>query len=315
MKRLLFLGGCLLSLPIWAAQQVDETIDADPAGYVEIKNTAGRIEVKSWDKDQVRVVGQLDELTEKFIFERNGNQVLIQVKIPKHSNRRNVTKEDGDNLVIYLPEQSHVIYTSVNSDYIASDYRGGSDISLVNGDISLTELQGRLRVNTVNGDIRSQGLSGDIVMETVNGDIKDQGSSGNRLAYQTVNGDISAQTSIADVMLETVNGDMDVTLSGVKSVESKTVNGELSLAMTLLESAEVQATSVGGEIHLRFMDELSARFDIQAHAGGNITNNVSNDKVQKNKYGPHRWLNFSVSDGSSRVGISTVNGKIILDKK
>ncbi|MDN4502348.1 DUF4097 family beta strand repeat-containing protein [Alteromonadaceae bacterium BrNp21-10] len=314
-KLMLTIGCCLFSLHLMAAQQVDETIDADAQGYVEIKNTSGEITVKIWEKTQVRVVGRLDELAEKLIFERNGNQILIQVKVPKNSHSHNYRKENGDDLTVYLPAQSHVSYTSVNSDFIANDYSGGTDISLVNGDVSLSNLQGRIKVNIVNGDIRSRGLIGDITLETVNGDINDSKSAGTRLALQTVNGDMQSNSSIADVVLESVNGDMKVGLSAVKNAEVKTVNGEVRLNMGLMENAEVHANSVSGRIYLGFVGKVSARFNVEAHAGGNIINDLTDDQVQRNKYGPRRWLSFNVGDGAARVEVSTVSGKVTLDKK
>jgi hypothetical protein len=61
--------------------------------------------------------------------------------------------------------------------------------------------------------------------------------------------------------------------------------------------------------------EVSARFDIEGHAGGGISNDLSADKMQKAKYGPNRWLKFSLNGGSAKVNVSTVSGRVGLGKK
>ncbi|MDP5130705.1 MAG: hypothetical protein NWQ54_07460, partial [Paraglaciecola sp.] len=94
----------------------------------------------------------------------------------------------------------------------------------------------------------------------------------------------------------------------------ETVNGSLEANMQLQKNGEVNASSVGGSIDLNFQQEVSARFDIQAHAGGNIDNRLSEHKVQKDKYGPSRWLTFSLNGGNAKVNVSTVSGRVKIGK-
>jgi hypothetical protein len=61
--------------------------------------------------------------------------------------------------------------------------------------------------------------------------------------------------------------------------------------------------------------QVPARFDIEGHAGGGITNKLSDDKMQKAKYGPNRWLKFSLNGGSAKVNVSTVSDRVRLGKK
>jgi hypothetical protein len=83
----------------------------------------------------------------------------------------------------------------------------------------------------------------------------------------------------------------------------------------LLKSGEVRANSVGGDIDLFFQSGVSARFDIQSHAGGRIRNDLSDDKMQRAKYGPRRWLEFSINGGDARVDVSTVGGDVTLGER
>jgi hypothetical protein len=72
---------------------------------------------------------------------------------------------------------------------------------------------------------------------------------------------------------------------------------------------------VGGKIELLLPESTSAQFEITGHAGGKIINELSEDQVNKAKYGPGRWLEFSMNGGNAQVEASTVHGKILLKKQ
>jgi DUF4097 and DUF4098 domain-containing protein YvlB len=57
---------------------------------------------------------------------------------------------------------------------------------------------------------------------------------------------------------------------------------------------------------------LSVRINVDAHAGGRINNELSTDKVEKQKYGPASSLNFTAGEGDGRINIDTVSGRITL---
>ncbi|WP_438864276.1 DUF4097 family beta strand repeat-containing protein [Neptunicella sp.] len=314
-KWLSIIGLMSISMLVHAGEKVDKTIDADDDGYVEIEHLAGVVNIKGWDKDQVRVVGELDERMEKFIFERDGNEVTIKVKIKKNRSWHHSDDEDGDRLDIYVPQNSHVHYTSVNADVKMDNVLGSADANVVNGNIKATKLAGRIHLESVNGNINADQLAGDLKVETVNGDINSHNDLGDHDSYQTVNGDIVIVSSSAEIKAETVNGDMDLTLSKIKQLVINTVNGNIEAKLDLAKQGEVRGSSVSGDIELSFANNVSARFDIQGHGGGKIVNDLSQDEPQKAKHGPNRWLEFSHNGGNGRVDISTVNGKIKLDKR
>ena len=61
---------------------------------------------------------------------------------------------------------------------------------------------------------------------------------------------------------------------------------------------------------LAYVAMQSARFELEAHAGGSIRNHINDSKVSKVKYGPGQWIDFTEGNGNSRVRVSTVNGKV-----
>jgi DUF4097 and DUF4098 domain-containing protein YvlB len=316
MNRMIMCIALLVSsVNAFSAEQVDKTLDANKNSYIRIEHINGQAKISSWDKAEVKVTGTLGEKTDKFIFERDDNDIVIKVKVKKHSGWGNWGSDDGDDLTIFVPASSKINYSSVNADVEVSGVRGGADIETVNGELEVKKLAGRIRLESVNGDIHATELEGDVKIETVNGDIHSRSSQGRDDKYSSVNGDINVQSQSEKLQVETVNGDIELSLDSVRQLNLETVNGSIKAKMQLQKNGEVTASSVGGSVELYFQDEVSARFDIQTHAGGSITNNLSDDKVNKDKYGPNRWLEFSFNEGRASVNVSTVSGRVKLDTK
>ena len=315
MKRLLLSVSCLgMSWLALAGEEVDRSLDVAKDAHVQIVHVNGSANVQVWDKAEVKVEGTLGDRTKKFIFEKDGNEVLIKVKVKNGSASRNSNVDEGDDLTIYVPKQSNVSYNAINANVDFEGVEGGSRIETVNGSIDAKELSGRIRLESVNGSIEADKLEGDVEIETVNGSIISRDSNGKENSYKSVNGNIDVTTESGDIQVASVNGNIDLSLGEVNQLNIETVNGTIEAHLNMQNDGELNASSVGGAIRLYFQEEVSARFDIEAHAGGKITNKLSDDKVEKAKYGPSRWLEFSHNGGSAKVNISTVNGQVQLDK-
>lgn len=296
-----------------AGQKVNEKLDVSDDVLVDIEHQNGRVEIKGWDKDQVEVTGELSDKAEEFIFEKRGSRVVIEVRMPKRSSWNWKDSENGDDLVIRVPMKSRVDYSSINGDVIASDLENGGSFETVNGEIDVQNASGRLSFESVNGGIETENLMGDISFESVNGGIKDRGSRGDDIRYESVNGDIYVKSSIKEIKVETVNGSIELELGFVQSLEMNTVNGQVDATLNLLDNGSVEGSSVSGRMELKFQEGVSARFDVQAHAGGRLVNRITDDEARKEKYGPRRWLEFTTGNGKGRVELSTVGGRVVLD--
>lgn len=315
-QRWSMFSGLVLSLALvcsqaMARESVDKTLDADANGFVEIKHVSGEAKIVGWDSDQVKVEGSLGDRTNKFRFERSGKSIIIEVEVK--NSKGWWSKDDagkGDDLIIHVPKGSRIEYDSPNARVRVENILGGADISVVNGELRADGLSGRIRLNSVNGDIRATKLAGEVVLDTVNGDIKADQTQGDEISASTVNGDIDVTASASEVTAETVNGDIEFFLTQVEVVNTTTVNGSIEMEMSLADGANVRASSVGGSVELAFQEGVEARFDIESHTGGSIKNRITDQKAQKPKYGPRRWLEFSTGNANATVEISTVHGRI-----
>src|SRR5690606_10671413 len=60
---------CLAAFPALAGTPIDQTRPMDPRGRSEIENLKGRVEVRAWDRQEVKVTGTLGDGVEKFSLE------------------------------------------------------------------------------------------------------------------------------------------------------------------------------------------------------------------------------------------------------
>ncbi|MDO6568532.1 DUF4097 family beta strand repeat-containing protein [Alteromonas sp. 1_MG-2023] len=309
------ISSSLLAVSAHAGEKIDRMLDAPNNAKIDIEHVNGDAEIRGWDKPQVQVTGELGENTEEFIFEQRGNVIVIHVEVERSGMDwwKNKSKVKGDDLVIFVPKTSDVNYTAVNADVEISDITQGVNVEVVNGDVLISDVADRVKVESVNGDITLKNVKGRLDIETVNGDVEAAHSGQEDVSFVAVNGDLKLASTSPDVTVETVNGGIDLKLEKIDSLSVTTVNGTTNARMYLNKNGRLNANSVGGELHFSFQPEVAAQFDIETHAGGKITNNVSSDEAKKPKYGPSSWLRFINNDGSANVDISTVNGRITID--
>ena len=235
------------------------------------------------------------------------------VKMPRNLGGWN--KGDGSRLTIYMPKSSELEFAGVNVTVSAKELAAGADIDTVNGDITVQDISGNMSFETVNGDVNAIDLNGDIRFETVNGEINDKNSQGT-LRFTAVNGDIKSKTKAEDVRLENVNGNIDFAFDAIKKLRINTVNGEAEVHINkLLTGANVRFESVSGDAEFYFPADVSAQFEIEAHANGKIVNELSDDKAIKAKYGPSSDLEFSINGGDADIEMDTISGRIELRKQ
>ncbi|WP_286234638.1 DUF4097 family beta strand repeat-containing protein [Thalassotalea sediminis] len=314
MKKLLLIAGALTALSSWsvlANERVDETVQAEGVGKISIDNLRGKVLIEGWDKTEVSVKGELDEQTQRFIFERNGNAVKIKVKVK--NSYRGGDNSDGSDLVVMVPRDVRVDFAGVSSDFTLKRIEKGVEGKTVSGDLHVSNIGGQTEIATVSGDIVSRQLSGKILLNTVSGDIEDTESKG-RLKIRAVSGNVKTLSKAREVDLSVVSGEIEFMLGSIDDLELSAVSGEIAGELTLADSARVKMSSVSGDIGLKFNEDVNATFRLKTHAGGDLINKITDDRAQESKYSPRAKLYFDTGNGSASVKGTTVSGTIRLTK-
>ncbi|NVK25799.1 MAG: DUF4097 family beta strand repeat protein [Gammaproteobacteria bacterium] len=302
---------------LWAGEKIDEIRNTNANGEVFIDVMSGNVEIKTWQKNQVQVRGELDDKAEGYVFEEDGDRIVFEVKMPKRgwgNGWNSDWSKEGSQLTIWMPSTNNLKFEGVNVDVQVADVLGGSRVNTVNGDVTAANLSKRVALETVNGEVKAENLSGRIRLNTVNGEVLDKNSSG-KLTIETVNGDIHTTTKATEINVNNVNGDLKITTDKAKELNINTVNGDLDLMLSMIETGRFVFSSVGGDADIYVDADISASFDIEAHAGGDIDNDLTSDRSKKEKYGPGEKLRFKTGSGKADIEIDTVSGDIYLKKK
>lgn len=270
-----------------SAREVDESVDAARDGQVEIINISGSVEVYGWSQGTVEVTGELGEKVEELILERNGDKVLVKVKVPRN-NSNNISSD----LVVRVPEGSSI------------------DVSTVSADITVESVEGEQSLHTVSGDVDTQAFGSDVSAQSVSGDVEVNGDGNDaEISANTVSGDVTVIDVSGSVSAEAVSGDVMVRDGSFERAGMNTVNGEIDFQASLLDGGKLTAESVNGDVDIQFDGDVNARFDIETF-NGDIENCFGPKAERTSKYAPGWELSFTEGDGEGRVTISTLNGDI-----
>ena len=287
MKKLTAIALAILFAAPIAAQEVDRTLDAASDGAVQVSNIAGSVTVEGWSRNEVNVQGTLGRNVEELIFERDGDRVLVKVKVPKRGGR------------------------GIDSDLRISVPRGSSiDVATVSADIDVTAVQGEQKLEAVSGDITSEAFEANVHAGTVSGDVQVRGKGKNtETRGTTVSGDVILYGMAGEVSAESVSGDVVIEGGSFDRAKFNTVNGDIEFEAELRSDGRLSAETVNGEVDLQFEGDVSGRFDVDTF-NGDIDNCFGPEPERTSKYAPGQELSFQEGSGDARINVSTMNGDI-----
>ena len=292
------------------ALTISESINVENNESIFISVKYENLIVKGWNKDSVSIKGELNERTKSYTLENRGGRVVFEVKTD-NSLLNFASKKANTTLEIFIPSESDLSLENVNGYNTVSSLKGPLSVSSINGGINAEDIVKRAKLDTVNGEIIAKSLKGGLVADSVNGRIKIDDINEN-INSSTVNGEIDIQSSNNDISANTVNGQIKIQLDTADNLKLETVNGQINLNTKLDKNADVSISTVNGQVKTKFIDLNSAK--IQANTMGSIKNNINNEKPQKDKYAPNRWINLNIGEGDASIQISSVGGQIILNK-
>jgi DUF4097 and DUF4098 domain-containing protein YvlB len=291
-RAVAFALAMLAAGPAAAARSIDQTAEAHPRGEVDIANTAGQIQVTGWDREQVRVRGELGSDVEELRFVADGRHTEIKVILPKGSHRGG-----GADLEIMVPEGSRVAIQSVSAD------------------VRVREVRGALRIETVSGQIDAEVFEEDAEARTISGEVTVRGhDTPALLVLNTVSGDGEIGNIRGELVAHSVTGDLDISSDELERVRLRTTNGDIDLRTALAPDARFDMEAINGDLGLDIIGGVHAEFDLETF-NGSINNDFGPDVQAVSRYTPGKALRFTEGDGGARVRIKTLNGTISLRRR
>ena len=302
----------LASLAITVAALADTAIDevrtAGPKDNVEISNVKGRIEVEGWDRNEVRVTGNLGKNVERLEFERDGDDTEIRVVIPS-----NGWRVGDSNLVIRLPFGNEVRVECVSGSIEAKGIKADIELETVNGSVRATDCEGEIDAQSTSGSVKVLQCKGDVKAETISGSVEVEGDFGEVEASST-SGSVRVRTVRDEVRARSISGSVEVEGVAPREIEFQSNSGSVSYLGGLAPNAKLRASTHSGSVKLRLPADVSARVHAQTFSGS-INNQLSNAEEERPSRGPGATLNTKLGDGSADIEASAFSGGVTLSIK
>lgn len=294
-------------------QSINEQRSVSSNERITLDVQRGDVKIIPAKGNQFTVSGKLDERSEGVELESAGGFTRFVVKMPRQLNENNSDKAWKSELVFEVPAGSELEFKGVNVDVDVSGISGSSQINTVNGDIEAKQLSNNVELSTVNGKIDTSDLQGHLRLKTINGKISDK-NSGGRLFAESINGKIELESKPDELMVTVVNAEVELELNGTRQLEVSSVNGTVEIELKNQNAPRIKGSTVNGRYELKLPATLDASVSLKTTAGGNIKNDLTDDKPSRAKYGPATNLQFNIGQGTGSIDITSVGGQLQLKK-
>ncbi len=275
MLHLLIAGAMAMAVP----QQMDTTFAVQPDGRLAVDTYAGSVDVRSWDRNEVRVQAtynsrsdiDIDHLGSTVAIDASADNGMADVRF-----------------IIHVPRSFRIIVDGVRTDAIVDGVRGDVVIETVGGSITVRNVIGRVTVESVSGWVKVEDVRGRVSASSTNQAV--------RLAR--ING---------DVMAETVNGSITMLALDATNVAAETVNGSITIGSTIRDGGSYTASTTNGSITMAIPDDANASFRTSTFSGSVVSSmNLTLDRRRSGEQ------SFRIGSGSARITLESFQGTIRL---
>lgn len=173
-------------------------------------------------------------------------------------------------------------------------------------DITVDGSQGEVTAETVEGSVKVTGGAGNVSLKSVQGDVTLEKAKG-RISLSSVNEAITATAVSGDISAETVNGDIALTQIESANTDATTVNGDITYDGTIQDGGRYRFSTHDGDLRVAVPEKASVSVSVATFDG----DFSACFPVQLNQKTKHRF-NFTIGSGSARIELESFNGDIRL---
>lgn len=295
-----------------------ESIPRD--GKVEVRNLSGDVEVKTWDRDEVKIdavktsrssnIEKAKENAQKVKIEvtRENGILKIESVYPKPSIKGLNVSIDYD---VTIPSESSIEARSMSGDVTLENIGGKAAAETKSGDVEITGARSGARGETMSGDVRVANIENGVYCRTASGEVDAKNVSGNA-ELNCVSGDVTAENIKGDVEAETVSGSvkmMDISRADV--VKGKTMSGSVIYEGEISSSGRYSLQAHSGRVEMAIPSGSAFDLDASVFSG---TIDTEFDVVTSGKLNKKN-IRGTVNGGGADVRLKTFSGTIYLKKK
>lgn len=184
----------------------------------------------------------------------------------------------------------------------------GLDLSSQSGDVRVSGAKGEVSVATVEGNITVQGGGGFISLQSVDGDVALSGTGG-RIEVSTVDGKIEVRRANGDIKANAVDG--DILLEDIESseVEATTVNGDIAFSGAVRARGRYSLSSHDGDVAV-MAPSINADVTVSTFSGDFESDYPVTLAGAQNRGRMH----FTLGSGGARLDLESFDGTVSLRK-
>jgi hypothetical protein len=314
-KWVAVLAGLFFLMGLYAAEataketyeeKFEKTVSLAKDGKVTLRNITGSIDVKSWNKGEVKIdatkisrASTLEKAKEnaglvKIEVEKDGNTLHIKTKYPDggrifRSRSMNVSVKYS----LVIPAKASIKVGSVTGSVDLEKIGGAVNVDIVTGAITVKQADKGVDCETVTGKIELQNITGDVFMETVTG----------KITASQIKGSIKAEVVTGRIELKEV--------SEANAVDAETVTGSVIYDGKINRDGRYTLNTHSGRIEMTLPSDSG--FDLEAKTfSGRIETDFEikvSGKISKKR------ISGVVNNGGALVKLSTFSGNVYLKIK
>jgi len=267
-----------------AVQQTDTVVAVDPGARLVIESFRGEVTIETWDRNEMRVVGD------------HSSRTYVDIDRSRSAVRLRADAWAGPAQVDYeltIPASMDI------------DIRGTFINAYIDG------AQGEVTVFTTQGDIDVRGGNGYVELETVNGRVDLANADGN-VEVRSTNGRVTVTDVTGDITASSVNG--RISLQGIESsdVRAETTSGGVSYDGTIVDGGRYSLRTHSGDVLVAMQEGVNATFGVSTFSGNLDTAfpiTVTGTRARG------RPFSFTLGDGTARVELQSFSGDIELIRR
>lgn len=260
-----------------SAHRVEKHFAVEPHAVVTVQNPNGRIEVKSWKKPEVLIVGNHASDKVEVDTEQAGNFITVITHVLTATPQAADLQAD---YAITVPEETELQVRTDSGSIVVERVSGNMTFDTIAADVHLQEVGGYLVIKTVGGSVVCVRCSGRVEVNSISGDVKILEPQLNSARVQTSSGNIFF--------------DGNFLLGGMYIL--KNYSGLIEVSFRNSDSFDLSATSMRGSV------ENEANLKPHAHERRETL-----PKFSKSVFG-------TFNEGHAKVELSSFSGTIKIRK-
>jgi DUF4097 and DUF4098 domain-containing protein YvlB len=221
-------AGLMLAAAPARADHVEKHFQVQPKPKITVRNSNGRIQVKTWAKSEVQV--NWSNATGKSVVdtEQAGNRIEVTTE----SVGEEISASDKTDFDITVPVESEL---SVRTD------SGSVTVETVHGDMTFDTVDANLQLTDVNGYVMVKTIDGSLVCNRCAGKLEASSISGNMQMIAPSLDNLRVQTSSGNILF-----DGSFLSRGIYIM--KNFSGTIEVHFASNDSFDVNATSLKGDV-------------------------------------------------------------------